>query len=133
MRSYDVVYLVYGQKSSHQDSSYYAFQIFSEAAPIEKEQVLKSYESTVDIIRGEENLNMVGPFKAIDNLQRFSFDLCQRLNAKKIALLNINAYNEAVEKSAKISELWENLQAGADLLENTQVDQGKGFFNRIFH
>ena len=133
MRACDNIFVVYGQDHYKQDQSYFAFALFSDAGIIEREQIVRSYESEIDTWKLSQSDERIGPFINLEYLQKFSFSLCQRLNASQIILLSIDSYNEAVEKSSNVNELMEQLSHHGDILKNIDSDSKKGILDRIFH
>jgi hypothetical protein len=133
MSSCDSIYIVYGQRVILEDSKYFALHIFSNEGNIDIELIIKAYESEVNTWNEHALEGRIGPFESLESLQKFSFNLCQRLNAKKIILLSKDSYNEAVENCSNVDQLCDEFNKLGDVLENVASDSPKGIFERIFH
>lgn len=133
MRACENIFLVYGQDHFKNDQSYFALALFSDAGMVEREHIVRSYESEIDTWKLSNSDERIGPFINLEYLQKFSFSLCQRLDASQIVLLSVDSYNEAVEKSSNVNELMDQLSHHGDILKNIDNDGKKGILDRIFH
>lgn len=133
MNNYETLFIVYAKQVFEEQNSFFAIHIFSSRAEVDFDQIKKSYESEIDSWKLRESDQKVGPFVDLEALQRFSFALCQRVNADQVSLLNIDSYNEALAKSSNSGELLNHFIELGDKIQNLEGGSKKGFLDRIFH
>ena len=98
--------------------------------------VSSEVESLYQEITGVSSLNSndgqtVGPFQNIEEVRRFSYLLCQRLNSSKIRLLSVDDFNNAIRNSSSKEELMSSLISVADHLENQDQGRSQSFFTKV--
>ncbi|RPJ73761.1 MAG: hypothetical protein EHM20_11715 [Alphaproteobacteria bacterium] len=87
-----------------------------------------------NIANGDESINsskMIGPFESTDQLNQFSFQLCEEFNAAKVSLLSVQEYNSLMETTQTASDFHRGLQEIGNVMENIERKK-KGFLSRFF-
>lgn len=74
---------------------------------------------------------MVACFESLEDVQKFSFNICQKLKNSGVSLVSLEQYNELVIESCTGEELKEELENKGNFLKNPESEK-KGFFNRFF-
>ena len=78
-----------------------------------------------------DEFDVVGPFQNIEEVRRFSYLFCQKLNYKRVCLFSVDDLNEILKFSNTREGALKSIVSKADTLENLDVSKSKSFFDRI--
>ena len=73
---------------------------------------------------------LVGPFTETEELDRYTFHLCQHLNLKEIGLLSLEKYNLIIEEVHNTTEFQKSLLCHCDTIENPDYKK-KGLLSSL--
>ncbi len=111
---------------------YQALSLFTSYGPVDEsslEEVYMNSSAKEPRIIGEGE---IADFSDLEALQKFSFELSQKLLAKGASLISVDEYNQILLDSFTSEELVSKLQESGNFMENP--DAGKSnFFNKIFN
>lgn len=74
----------------------------------------------------------IAAFDSLEDIQKFGFNICQKLRNSGVSLVSLDDYNSLVSESHKIEDLKEKLEERGNFLKNPDVEKA-GFFNKIFN
>ncbi len=74
----------------------------------------------------------IGPFNGLEQIQKFSFNLCQKLGNKGASLVPMDDYNELLVASFKIEDFKQKLEEKGSFIDNPEAGK-TGLFNKIFN
>lgn len=126
------VYRSLGQQSD--EGPYMIVFLLSEQGFIESDIPQKIYaERFIENleISKEGNTEKIGPFLTLERLNQYAFQLCEELNALRIALYSVDEYNELLENGHGAQDFFSSLLEKGNVIENIER-KNKGFFNRFF-
>lgn len=74
----------------------------------------------------------IAPFDSLEDIQKFGFNICQKLRNSGVSLVSLDDYNTLISESHKIEDLKQKLEEKGNFLKNPDVEKS-GFFNKIFN
>jgi len=90
-----------------------------------------------DELRVEEvdfgDRGLFGPFGDIEQLNRFAYLICERLDAEQIVVVGLDEYNRTLEISKETEDFFKNLQSKGNILENVEKKSNRNFLKKIFN
>jgi hypothetical protein len=114
----------------YQMESYQVFHAFNSQGSMDEKSLHSAYKA---IIGGEPSfldLGTIGSFNSIEDLQKFSFHLCQELGSNAVNLISSEDYNKAFDQAYTEQEFLKNLSECGNKIENLDKNK-KGFFGRF--
>lgn len=127
----EIISVVYGSLKRHQQG-YQALSVFTSYGPVDESTLEEVYEGIFNELPRHCDDGIVAPFLDIEALQKFSFELSQKLFAKGSSLVSVDDYNKILLESFNGEELVKKLQESGNYMANP--DAGKSnFFNKIFN
>lgn len=74
----------------------------------------------------------IAPFESLEDIQKFGFNICQKLRNSGVSLVSLEQYNNLLVESHKVEDFKHKLEEEGNFLKNPDVDKA-GFFNKIFN
>ena len=88
-----------------------------------------------EIIGGEPDVveeGQIGPFRGTEDLQKFSFQVCQELNRSQVNIFSPDEYLAILDQSHELPEFKKLLSEGGNIIQNP--DKGSnGLLGKIFN
>ena len=112
-------------------AAYYMGYIFDDNGSIGATEIERTYREFFNSNKVSCVGNYIGPFAGIDEVHKYSFYLCQSLEAEGIGLIPIDKYNNLLTKAHTTSQLKELLPKHYEYIKNIDHNK-KSLFNRIF-
>ncbi len=133
----DTIILVYRylKLKGSEDYKYYLGHVFDGYGSLDIDVLLDIYNDLPEYsIRNEPTQELIGPFNNVDDIQKLSFLLCQKLERSKILIYSITDYNRILENSNDIYNIRKNLLAGGEKISNPDFKEKKqGIISKIFY
>ncbi len=130
MSNLDTLYVIYNYITAvtkDLDSAFYFITyIFSENG-VEDEAYVKSLYDEMFADRDIKVKNYIGPFYSLDEINKYSYMLCEKLNVKQASLISVQDYNLFMEKSTSIFDLKKYLIQDGNILKNLNLNQKSRF------
>lgn len=127
----ETISVIYSQGTTAK-GRYQAHSLFTSYGPIDETSLEEVYESSMGKKPEFCQDGVISDFEDLEALQKFSFELSQKLYSKGVSLISIDQYNEILLESYNSEELVHKLQESGNFLANP--DAGKSnFFNKIFN
>lgn len=127
----EIISVVYS-KVDGPGSAYQALSLFTSYGPIDETSLEEVYLGLSSRAPRVCEDGEIADFQDIEMLQKYSFELSQKLYAKGASLISIDEYNQILLESYSCEELVQKLQESGNFLANP--DAGKSnFFNKIFN
>ena len=117
---------------SYIDENYAVIHAFCDLGNIEKCLIDKVYESYSSPKSKQSCPLFPYTFATLDDLNRFSFDLCQEIESSKIVVVSVEEYNQAIENIVSFEEILVLLSSCGEVIENLDKSGGKNIWNRFF-
>lgn len=117
-----------------QESFYYLLYLLDEKGLLEQEVASKLYSSrfqSAEVLEFKSPRNAIGPFTSLEQLNQYSFALCEEFNAAKISLLSVSEYNSLLEESLEASDFHRDLLEKGNVMENIER-KPKSILSRFF-
>jgi len=93
---------------------------------------LELYEELMGVVAMDHREDeIIGPFQNIEEVRRFSYLLCQKLNCECTSLISVDDFNRCVSESSNKHEVLTKVNQISDSLDNLDADKSRGFFDRI--
>ena len=113
----------------NRSSSYYILNIFHKSAILEKSLTEECYKALFPLPLDREYL---GPFQSVEDIQRYSFSLCDKLGIDRATIISVQEYNAMIEGISDIAELREKIFQVGDIIHNP-APKKKKFLDSLFH
>lgn len=116
--------------SVEEGSFYYLTHLFDEKGHLDYDQIVQLYnDQYTHPCHGRKS---IGPFESLEELNKFSFKLCEEFDFSFISLISSGEYNAVLESVVDADELLAKLVQSGNILEN--IDRGKkSIFKKLFH
>ena len=129
--SNEVISIVYSRVEGGQHG-YQALSAFTSYGPIDESSLEEVYQNQHSRQPRVCEDGEISDFTDLEALQKFSFELSQKLYAKGASLISIDEYNQILLDAFSSEELVKKLQESGNFKANP--DAGKSnFFNKIFN
>lgn len=112
--------------------SYYLLYLFDEKGFLDHQTAKEAYREFCGNETLSDNARHIGPFESVEQLDKYSFLLCEKLNAAKISLLSVEEYNGLLEKATELQGLMNDLLDKGNVIQNIDRKK-KGFFAQFFN
>lgn len=132
-RESSILVVIYGPYLSNEDKNgHEIIAIFNERGLIDESTLEDLYKDYVGHEPKIVEFGHIGYFTQMEDIQKYSFRICQKLGNEAVSLVSVEDYNEVLIDSFKSEELLQKLQTLGNLIPNP--DAGKsGFFNKLFN
>lgn len=136
----DTVFAIYkyltsdGLEGEQGDPSYYLIRVFDNTGSIESAQLFDLFREVYPEVEVGSRAKYVGPFPNLTVVNKFSFGLCEVLDANRICLLSVMDYNSIVDSTSNIADLTDKMLAAGNVIENIEKgERSKGLLNKFFN
>lgn len=128
-----VLVVIYGPYVSNPEiSGHEVISIFNDKGLVDESTLEDFYKEIINKDPTVLESGHIGYFSEMEDIQKFSFRICQRFGLESVSLVSVEDYNEALVDSFKADDLLMNLQNKGNIIPNP--DAGKsGFFSKIFN
>lgn len=128
-----VLVVIYGPYlNNEQNSGHEIISIFNEKGLIDESSLEDMFKVSIGHEPKSIESGRIGYFNQMEDIQKFSFRICQKLGHEAVSLVSVEDYNEVLINSFKSEELLQKLQSVGNLIPNP--DAGKvGFFSKLFN
>ena len=75
----------------------------------------------------KEGSQVARPFQSIEELRRYSYLFCQKVECQRVFLLAVDEFNEVLKFCSTREEVVQKLKVSSDKLENLDLQQSKSF------
>ncbi|MCF8059484.1 MAG: hypothetical protein K9K67_09320 [Bacteriovoracaceae bacterium] len=106
--------------------------VFNENGLVDETTLDEEYLEVVNHAPGVLEEGAVGPFNDLEVIQKFSFNLCQKLGNHGASLVSLDDYNELLAASYKVEDLKQKLEEKGSFIKNPEAGKS-GIFNKIFN
>lgn len=106
--------------------------VFNESGLIEETTLEEEFLELVSHEPEVLDEGTIGPFSSLEQIQKFSFNLCQKLGNKGASLVPLDDYNELLIASFKIEDFKAKLEEKGSFIDNPEAGKS-GIFNKIFN
>ena len=128
-----ILTVIYGSyKRSGRHAGQEVMAVFNENGLIDESILDEEYLEVVNHAPGILEEGVVGPFTDLENIQKFSFNLCQKLGNHGASLVSLEDYNELLAASYKVEDLKQKLEEKGSFIKNPEAGKS-GLFNKIFN
>ncbi len=135
----DTVFAIYkyltndGLEGEQGEPSYYLIRVFDNTGRVDDETLFSLFHDAYPEIPVMEGAKYVGPFPNLTVVNKFSFGLCEELDADRICLLSVLDYNSIIDNTSNVSELSSKMLEVGSVIENIEKEErGKGLLNKFF-
>lgn len=126
-----ILTIVYGPFASNLGGGQQIMVAFNDAGLINEITLEDEYSEMFKVAPAKINEGSIGAFRDLEVLQKYSFNLCQKLGNAGVSLVSLESYNEALGQSYKVDELRTRLEECGNFIKNPDAEKN-GFFNKIF-
>ena len=81
----------------------------------------------------KNNQEVIGPFGSIEELRRFSYLLCQKLNLEKVLLMSVDELNNALKFGTSKENVLEILHKSVEKLENLDKAKNPSILDKLIN
>lgn len=128
-----ILTIIYGPlKSGGRNDGQQVMASFNETGLIDETVLEEEYLSVMNHEPSVLDEGSIGPFSNLETIQKFSFNLCQKLGNKGTSLVSLDDYNELLNASFKIEDFKARLEEKGNFIGNPEAGKS-GLFNKIFN
>lgn len=128
-----VMTVIYGpHNSSRLSEGKRIMAVFNETGLIDETTLEEEFLELVGHEPGVMEEGTIGSFSTLEQIQKFSFNLCQKLGNKGASLVPLDDYNELLVASFKIEDFKAKLEEKGSFIDNPEAGKS-GLFNKIFN
>lgn len=128
-----ILTIIYGPlKSGGRNDGQQVMASFNETGLIDETVLEEEYVSVMNHEPSVLDEGSIGPFSNLETIQKFSFNLCQKLGNKGISLVSLDDYNELLNASFKTEDFKARLEEKGNFISNPEAGKS-GLFNKIFN
>ncbi len=132
-RESSVLVVIYGPYLNSEDKNgHEVISIFNERGLIDESTLEDFYKELSGTEPKVLESGRIGYFSQMEDIQKFSFRICQKLGNEAVSLVSVEDYNAVLIDSFKAEDLLENLQNVGNLIPNPDAGKG-GFFSKLFN
>tara|TARA_R110002072_G_scaffold1989_2_gene16296 strand:- start:19954 stop:20358 length:405 start_codon:yes stop_codon:yes gene_type:complete len=113
-------------------NEYLISYIFDERGYTDEETLNEIYKEVIGKEAGLLSEGRVGPFSSMEEIQKYSFKVCQEVGASCVQILGSEDVNTALEKSFNGTDLINGLWELGNRMENPDAQNSKGLLGKIF-
>jgi len=125
--------VIYGPYLSDADKNgHEIISIFSERGLIDESTLEDFYKDLMPGTPAVLESGHIGYFGQLEDIQKFSFRICQKFGSDAVSLVSVEDYNDVLIDSFKSEDLLKNLQNVGNLIPNPDAGKG-GFFSKLFN
>ena len=129
MSNNNIIVLYNYLAEENKKASYYILNVLHKTGVLEKSLTEESYKN---LFHSPLDREYIGPFQSIEDLQRYSFNLCEKLEADQAAIISAQEYNGMVERISDVAELREQVFQIGDTIHNP-TPKKRRFLDKLFH
>ena len=128
-----ILTIIYGPlKSGGRSDGQQVMASFNESGLIDETTLEEEYLAVMNHEPSLLDEGTIGPFSNLETIQKFSFNLCQKLGNKGASLVSLDDYNELLNASFKVEDFKSRLEEKGNLIHNPEAGKS-GIFNKIFN
>lgn len=128
-----VLTIIYGPlKSGGRNDGQQVMASFNETGLIDETVLEEEYLAVMNHEPSLLDEGTIGPFSNLETIQKFSFNLCQKLGNKGASLVSLEDYNELLSASFKVEDFKNRLEEKGNFINNPEAGKS-GIFNKIFN
>ncbi len=132
-RESSVLVVIYGPYLNDEDKKgHEVISIFNERGLIDESTLEDFFKDLVGQAPKVVESGHIGYFAQMEDIQKFSFRICQKLGNEAVSLVSVEDYNSVLIDSFKSEELLHKLQNIGNLIPNPDAGKG-GFFSKLFN
>lgn len=127
-----VLTIIYGPlKNGGRNDGQQVMASFNETGLIDETVLEEEYLAVMNHEPSLLDEGTIGPFSNLETIQKFSFNLCQKLGNKGASLVSLDDYNELLNASFKVEDFKTHLEEKGNFIGNPEAGKS-GLFNKIF-
>jgi len=112
-------------------SKYYFRYLVSSLGEIDTDSVREVYDELY--LKNPTSVeSSIGPFDDVRAMNRFAYQLCEKISAKKMSLISVKNYNQFMENAVTAEDFFNNLFKQGEIIENQEFSK-PGIFKNIFN
>jgi hypothetical protein len=125
--------IIYGPlKSGGRTDGQQVMASFNESGLIDETTLEEEYLAVMNHEPSLLDEGTIGPFSNLETIQKFSFNLCQKLGNAGASLVSLDDYNELLNASFKVEDFKSKLEEKGNFINNPEAGKS-GLFNKIFN
>ena len=108
------------------------YHVFNSKGLVDEEILLDYFSDICKDQVSSLGKGRIGHFSDGEQVQRFCFQLCQKLGHSGVSLLTVREYNNVLSSCHQASDFTSLLKEKGEFIENVDA-QKRGFFDNIFN
>ena len=128
-----VLTIIYGPlKTGGRNDGQQVMASFNESGLIDETTLEEEYLNVMNHEPSVLDEGTIGPFSNLETIQKFSFNLCQKLGNKGTSLVSLDDYNDLLNASFKVEDFKNRLEEKGNFISNPEAGKS-GILNKIFN